>query len=97
MPSQYRSPHVRTAAVPAARRRLTVAARVLGGIVMLGALAAMFVPVDPDPVVVLWFAAPSLALAMLSNHLDGRSLLTGDPPKQPQHAVDRSERRLVAH
>jgi hypothetical protein len=48
---------------------------------MLGALAAMFVPADPDPLVVIWFSAPSLALAMLSNHLDGRSLLTGDPRK----------------
>ena len=81
MPPSYRSPHARTAAVPNARRRLSVAARVLAGIAMLGALAAMFVPVDPDPLVVIWFAAPSLALALLSNHLDGRSLLIGDPAK----------------
>jgi hypothetical protein len=69
--------------MPTARRRVSVAARVLAGIVMLGALAAMFVPADPDALVVIWFAAPLLAVALVSNHLDGRSLLIGDPRKRP--------------
>ena len=34
--------------------------------------------VAQDPVITIAFAAPSLALAMISNHLDGRTLLMGD-------------------
>jgi len=60
-----------------AMHRASIALQMLAGIVMAGALAATFVPTDPDPLVVIYFAAPSLALAMASNHLDGRNVLTG--------------------
>ena len=63
---------------PVAMHRASIALRMLAVIVMAGALAAIFVPTDPDPLVVIYFAAPSLALAMASNHLDGRNMLTGD-------------------
>lgn len=62
-----------------ALHRASVAFRVLAGVVMVAALAAMFVPSHPDPLVVIYFAAPSLALASVSNHLDGRHPLTGNP------------------
>jgi hypothetical protein len=77
MSLQYRSSHVQTVALPAAGRWVSIAARVAAGIAMLGALAAMFVPADPDLLVVFSLAVPSLALAVMSRYLDGRNLLTG--------------------
>jgi hypothetical protein len=95
MPPQHHSPQVQTVALPTAGRWLSVVARVVAGLVMLGALAAVFVPEHPDPLVVISFAGPSLALAMLSHHLDGRTLLTGDPrtgPSTPAPAPAAGER-----
>ena len=77
MSLQYRSSPVQTVALPAVGRWLSLAARGAAGIALLGALAAMFVPAHPDLLVVLYYAGPSLALAMMSRHLDGRNLLTG--------------------
>ena len=83
MSVQYRSAHVQTVALPAAGRWLSVAARVAAGIAMLGALAAVFVPAAPDLLVVFALVVPSLALAMMSRHLDGRNLLTGASRRRP--------------
>ena len=83
MSLQYRSSPVQTVALPAVGRWLSLAARGAAGIALLGALSAMFVPAHPDLLVVLFFAGPSLALALTSRHLDGRNLFTGASRRPP--------------
>jgi hypothetical protein len=83
MSVQYRSSSVQTVALPAVGRWLSIAARAVAGIALLGALTAVLVPAHPDLLVVFAFAVPSWGLAMMSRHLDGRNLLTGASRRRP--------------